>query len=361
MMKKFFVILSVAGLLLSTASCNKLPGGDADLGPGTLRVDWGEQETKGNTSTLAGESAINSLVIYVFDHNGRLDIAHNCTSAEISGKSASITVKSGTKTVFALANLTGTSLTNANAAKTLAELKAVSFTLGANTTSGLVMWAEKANVTISGGGNAPCALSMARYVSKIALKSVTNSLPGPYGAVKLKQAFLCNVTSNALVQGTPSDLGWVNQQATSDHAAANHVIGTGSYKASFEALTFKDLGNANLAAGGTVNYSTSDANGRYFYAFPNSVTTLPGGYTSTFTPTCTVLMLVVTISSVDYYYPIPLSSKLYANTDNTVAVTLTALGNTLADDPFKKIEKGTLNATITVSDWANGSTYVESI
>lgn len=351
-------------LVLGAAACNKQPiEGDGD---GLLTVTWGEEfETKGSTTTLTGEKQINSLVFFVFDHNGMLDIAHTCTSAEISAKSASIEVKTGTKTVYALANFTGTPATNIMGAATISQLEAVAFDLSMNTTSNFAMWAKKTGVSVTTSGGSTGNMSLARYVAKVALKSVKNSLPAPYGTATVKQAFLCNVVGNQNVAGNAALSTWYNQQATSDHAAANHVIGTGSYTAQCAGLTWKTPGTS-VASGATHTYSLTDQNGVYFYGFSNTVTTLPGttGYTNPFTQTCSVLMLVVTIKGVDYYYPIPLtknSSKLNANTDNTVDVTIVGLGNTLEEGPFNRIEKGTLTATVTVSDWTTGASYSESI
>ena len=55
-----------------------------------------------------------------------------------------------------------------------------------------------------------------------------------------------------------------------------------------------------------------------------------------------------------------LEKKLESNKDYKVDLTLIGLGNT-EDDPFKKIEKADLTATVSVSDWTTGATYTESI
>lgn len=362
-MKKFIFSFLSFVLLLALGACNKQPiEGD---GSGMLTVCWDEVGTKGATTTLTGEKAINSLVFFIFDHNGMLDIAHTCTAAEITAKSASIEVKTGTKTVYALANFTGTPLTNINGATMLSQLEDVNFDLSMNTTSNFAMWAKKTGVNVTTSGGSTGNMSLSRYVAKVALKSVTNSLPAPYGTVTVKQAFLCNVVGNQNVAGSAALTTWYNQQATPDHGGANHVIGTGSYAAQCSELTYKAPGT-NVASGATASYSLTDANGVYFYGMRNTVTTLPGttGYSTPFSQTCSVLMLVVTIKSVDYYYPIPLTkggSTLNANTDNTVDVTIVGLGNTIDEGVFNRIEKGSLTATVTVTEWASGSSYTESI
>jgi hypothetical protein len=81
-------------------------------------------------------------MLYVFDSNGMLDIAHSCTSAEIQAKQAVMAVKTGKKTIYALANYRGDALNAANAKATVAELEQVPVILGDNRTDGLLMTAS---------------------------------------------------------------------------------------------------------------------------------------------------------------------------------------------------------------------------
>ena len=295
-------------------------------------------------------------------HNGMLDVAHNCDASELAAKSATFPVKVGTgKTVYAIANMTAGSAARvaADGCSTLAGLEAVAFDLSLNTSSNFVMWAKKTNLTVAAAGSDAGTLSLSRYAAKIALRKVTNSLPAPYGAITLKHAFLCNVVGNQNVAGSASLSTWYNQEGTKAHANASNVIAAAADAACSD-LTFRTLGES-VANGANRSYSTTDGNGKYFYGFRNTVTTLPSGFHSTFVQTCTVLMLVATVGGVDYYYPIPLGNALAANSDNVVDVTLTGLGNTVAEGVFNKIEKGNLKATVSVSDWTNGSTYTETL
>ena len=313
-------------ILLASVACTQEP---LPEGTGRLTVDLdGIAATKAITGATAAEMQVKTLNLYVFDANGMLDLSHACTEAEIGAKKAVMNVKTGSKTVYALANFRGNLLSAANGKATRTELEQVPIGLGDNsTTEGLLMTAS-GNVTVASGSGGQAALTLSRPVARVALGSVTNKLPAPYGTVRVLRAFLCNV--------------------------AAHVIGTSGHAAQVPALTYADL-NEDVTQKEQHPFSN-----RFFYAFPNARTNPNNGHTSPFSPTATVLMVVVQIRNVPYYYPVVLEKKLESNKDYKVDLTLIGLGNT-EDDPFKKIEKADLTATVSVSDWTTGATYTESI
>jgi len=363
-MKKILFVIGAVALLVGAGACKKIDS-VSENESSVLNVSWGDQETKGVTGQLTSESTINNMWFYVFDKNGMLEIAHECTADEINAKKASILCKvdAAAKTVWAIANVPAAVRTNLNSKAKIADLEAVSFSLADNNqpSIGFILKGKNTCTVASSGGS--CTIQLIRPVSKVALRSVKNTLPSPYGAITLKHAFLCNVVGNQNIAGIEAASSWLNQQATPDHGGANHVIGTGGYEAQEKGHTFALLGD-NVVLGATKTYPVNDNNGKYFYGMPNALTSEPGnpGYTSSFTPTCSVLMVVATILGTDYYYPIPLKQgKFLANTDNLVDVTLIGLGNTVEEGVFNKIEKATLTATVEVKDWETGSTYTETI
>ena len=102
------------------------------------------------------------------------------------------------------------------------------------------------------------------------------------------------------------------------------------------------------------------------YARPNSSTAEYNGYPATFSPTASVLMVVITILGKDYYYPVSLYKpgfidSLASNTDYTINLTVKGLGNTYEDGPFKKIVKETLVANVDVALWTGVDAYTETI
>lgn len=355
-MKNCIMFVCAAGLALS-AACAKLPerGSEPDS-ESRLTVNLEglpDLDTKATTAATEAEKKLTALNIYVFDANGMLDISHACTSKEISAKKATLKMKTGKKTVVAVANLSGSVLTAADKVCTLSELEAVAYSLSDNV-SAFVMYGKGAATVASGSGGS-VTVSLKRGVSRITLGSVKNSLPAAYGSLKLLRAFICNVAGNQNLAGSAATTSWLNQEATSDHKKT-HVIGTGSYKAQVEQLTFTTLASESLAVGSTKTYSPA----KPFYAFPNALKTPNNGFNSTFTPTATVLMVVVEIKGVRYYYPVPLKNGIEANTAYQVDLTISGLGNT-EDDPFAKIEKANLAATVSTSDWTTGTGISETI
>ncbi|MCR4860727.1 MAG: hypothetical protein K5910_08705 [Bacteroidales bacterium] len=354
-MKKIFIIASLAAGI--AVGCDKVPaampsGTDSSLTVSLEGLD--APGTKATTDGTASENAVNGLRLYVFDANGMLDVAHACTDAEMKAGKATLSIKTGTKTVYALANANEDLASRADAQYRLSGLEAVSYALSDNMPSGLVMRGskEKVSVTASGGS---ATVKLARGVARISLGSVKNSLPAPYGTVKLVHAFLCNVVGNQNLKGdeTPDNAKYLNQEATRGHAKAK-VIGTGSVEAECKDLTFNTLGES------VKQKATKKYTDKFFYAFPNALKTPNNGYNTTFSPTATVLMVVVSVKDTNYYYPVPLSGGLVANTEYKVDLTLSGLGNTV-DNPFARIEKGELTVTVSVSPWTTGKGISEVI
>ena len=337
-----FVLLSFAW-----CSCQREPA-PGDGGTLTVRLVG----TKAIIGASAAEMQVNSLNLYVFDAHGMLDQSHACTDAELSAGKAVIPVRTGGKTVYALANFQGDPLLAANACATQAELEEVAFRLGDNRPGGLLMTAS-ASATVTSGSGGSATLDLTRPVARVALGSVTNRLPAPFGTVRVLRAFLCNVVGNQNVGGYADPGVWYNPNATTDNVAG-HVIGKSGYAAQDAALTYQAL-DQDIAAGAGHTFSQ-----KFFYAFPNARTNPNNGHTAPFTPTATVLMVVVQIRNVPYYYPVALTGTLERNKDYRVDLTLVGLGNT-EDHPFDRIETAGFSAEVRVCDWTSGGTYDETL
>lgn len=352
-MKKTCILLSAAALF--AAGCSRLPAADPTGGESELTVNLcGLPESKATPGTDA-ENTVNNLSLYVFDADGMLDIVHACTTDEISRKTAKFPVKTGVKTVYAVANMNETVAARANAASLLSDLEAVTYSLSDNQPSGLVMRGSMASVAVSAASGGSASVDLVRGVSRVSLGSVKNNLPAPYGTVTVVDAFLCNVVGNQNLKGnaSPDPALFLNRDGTRGHVRSQ-VIGTGSNAAECANLTFCTLGD-NIASGGTKSYDN-----RFFYAFPNALTTPNNGFTDPFTPTATVLMTVVKIKGQNYYYPVVLKGGLAVNTEYKVDLTISGLGNK-EDNPFVKIEKGDLTATVQILPWTTGTPVSETI
>jgi hypothetical protein len=352
-MKKTCILLCAAAIF--AAGCSRLPAADPPGTESELTVNLcGLPDTKATPGTDA-ENAVNSLSLYVFDADGMLDIVHACTSDEIGRKTAKFPVKTGVKTVYAVANMNETVASRANATYLLSDLEAVSYSLSDNRPSGLLMRGSMPSVAVSAASGGAASVDLVRGVARISLGSVKNNLPAPYGTVKVVHAFLCNVVGNQNLKGNAAadPASFLNRDATRGHVRSQ-VIGTGSNTAECPDLTFCTLGD-DIASGATKTYGN-----RFFYAFPNALTTPNNGFSEPFTPTATVLMTVVRIKDRNYYYPVALKGGLAANTEYRVDLTVSGLGNK-EDDPFAKIDKGELTATVQVLPWTTGTPVSENI
>lgn len=355
-MKRLSIILSFVALL--AAACDKTPGPGEAVPEGELTVNltglW--DTTTKSTPGSAGENKLNRLTLYVFDAAGMLDVSHTCTDAEIAARQATVRTKTGRKTLCAVANMSAAMQAEADAKYRLADLDGVSYGLADNSPTSLVMRGVTTDVSVSSGSGGSATVNLVRGVSRVSLESVGNKLPAPFGTVTLRHAFLCNVVGNQnLGGGADADPGkYINREATRGHVR-NQVIGVGNVEAECKDLTFKTLGNQEVANGDARSFQNV-----FFYAFPNPLTTQNDGFHDSFTPTATVLMVVVTVKGTDYYYPVPLRNGLVANTEYKVSLTLAGLGNT-EDDPFARIDKGDMNATISVSPWNDGTPITETI
>lgn len=337
-------------LTILSCSCQRNPALD-DGGCLTVALS-GLADTKALIGASAAEMKVNSLNLYVFDANGMLDLSHACTVGELDARQAVLSVKTGAKTVYALANFQGAALAAANACMTCAELEQVAVGLGDNRPDGLLMTASAPVLVMSGSG-ASTTLDLSRSVARVALGSVTNKLPSPYGTVRVLRTFLCNVVGNQNVGGSAAPSVWYNRNATSDNVEG-HVIGKSGYAAQEEDLTYLSL-NQDLALGATHTFSQ-----KFLYAFPNALTNPNNGFTASFTSTATVLMVVVQVKGVPYYYPVALTGTLERNKDYKVDLTLIGLGNS-EDRPFDRIERAFLSAQVRVGDWTDGAAYNESL
>lgn len=324
-----------------------------------LTVNVDDLLTRAVTAPTTSEGTVNDLQVFVYDAGGNMDIVHPFTSGELSEKKASFSVKTGVKTVVAVANLSGTSLTAAYNTYNLSGLKAVALDLAANVSSAscVPVMTGSQTVTLSAIG-ATASIPLSRLISRVTLASVKNSLPAPYGSVTLKRAFLCNVVGNQNIDGSASATTWYNPNATKTNAAASDVIKLAN-DADIKDLTYRDLGET-VAVGAVCSYPAGATATKTFYGFPNPIKTSNNGWSSTFTPTATVLMIVAAIKGTDYYYPVALKSGLAANTEYAVNLVISGLGNT-EDKPFDKIEKGSLSASVSLKDWTTGTTITENI
>lgn len=303
------------------------------------------------TASQNYETQVNSVQILLFDaKTGKLD---KYLDAGTSISEIKFNVETGDKNIWAVVN--GPSLSSVGDVRALEESVVE---LGANNSTtpstGFIM-AGSAPCSV-GTTAARCTVAVSRFVSRVALVSVKNSLPEAYGAITVNSASLSNVVGNQTMAGNGTPSIWYNRFGRADESpqVASHIIDGSVYKASCQELTYRSIqsgvsSNSTLAP--TVPY--------LFYAMPNASTTAPSEFSSSFTDQRTVLVLRTSIAGDTYYYPVALDkSLLERNKSYTVAVEITGLGS---KDPNTPVEKEDCTVSVQVVGWSAGTIYDVSI
>ena len=361
-MKKASLILTALIGVLALSSCNKdiVPeGGNVEVDPlesSEIILDLNFPEAVATkavsayTTAQTYESQVNSVQILVFDSAGKIDKYLNAGN-KTSGISISTTA--GAKAVWAVVN--GPDLKSIG---TLSELQGTAITLGGNnsTTASTGFIMAGSNTCTVGTSSVSCAITVSRFVSRVALVSVTNSLPASYGSLTVNCAYLANVVGNQNLAGNASAATWYNKFGRADESTqvSSHIIDGSTYKASCEALTYKGI-SGTAAVGASHTPSTP----YLLYCFPNSSTTAPGKFSTSFTAQRSILVVKATVGGTACYYPVVLDDAAPArNASYTVALTITGPGSS---DPNEPVQKGSMTASITVSPWSSGAVYDETI
>lgn len=356
-MNKTYTLIAVACMAVCCTARVEVEHTDSDA---SLNLTFPQMmDTRATVAADEGEKHVGSLYLAVFDAAGKLEKSHECTADEIAGMGTdglTMTVKRGTKTVWAVANVDASKFANV---RSLAEFKSVQVSLA--DASGLDDFAmkgsvENVNVTPSSPANASIVLS--RFACRLVLTKVTNSLPESYGALQVKSIYLANVVCNDNIAQSASPSAWCNRLGHGGmQLKPETVVGNGSAVAENASFTFSTVA-ASVAAGQSKTLA-----GKQVYGFRNASETDPVERSSGFPSggCCSVLYVVATVGGVDYWYPIAVKG-LASNNNYNIELTITMPGQRPGDDDFGSlIDKGGIKALISVSDWTGGSTYTEEI
>ncbi|MBP3257972.1 MAG: hypothetical protein J6M23_08280 [Bacteroidales bacterium] len=428
-MKKLFNIslAALAAMVVGLTACNKNPQPEvvtepenpAEVvtpDPGLLVVsvnpENGIESKVAGASATAAESAIKSLQVFVFygetktqlgqtENNLETDIYKTYDGTE-NHKTELITTTVGQKYIYALANaprLRGITTVNS--------LKEQVMNLGYNSipSGGLVMagafdysWNEGANsgqINVLGKKkeitaytqNQPStyttvSINLYRLAARIELQSIEVDFTGTDlegQSFTVEEIYLKNVPNGVRMDGQNSTLlsgdmtYWTNK--ISKEASPKDKAGLDVTGLVFESIAGEDK---NILAGGSGNPTKSTKTyGRYFYSYPNPITTdVTGGTPSTFTQRRTRIVIHAKIGGVDSYYPvsiadptnfIPADSSTPANSAthsqivgnhkyviSKMKITSKGLPDDTIDEP---IVTGRAEVTVTVQDW-NGNTVL---
>ena len=170
-------------------------------------------------------------------------------------------------------------------------------------------------------------------VSRVVLSGVTCNIPKQHGGMTVDCVFLGNANTRQYFYGEVD--GMVNVDGlASDYSP----IGKGGVTGSFGSYLYRKVGK-------TVECDETHSEKYYMYCQPNSGNK----------HTC--LYLLATIGGCQYYYRVPLTNGLKANTTCTVDLKVTNLGS--SEPPTGDMQKGDIKALISFEDWISGNRYVE--
>ena len=378
-------ILAMA-LLLGAVACNKEPAfetipKEASGETGILSIilagdDVGTKALTAYTEAIDYETKVNSVQLLIFNGDGDLVKDARFTSSFTSMQTS---IPTGTYTVWAIVNDYLEYVYNEW--EIYDEFMAYISVLDDNSISGKsFVMSGSASCTVKANTTSSCPISVKRLVGRVALNSVKFNLPKGYD-IYLDYAYLSNVCGKCLYDGNAlsSDYYydmwefpyWLNydgyQSLPADpeddfYIQTSRKKITGASTAQLPALTAFDFGFCEMGVSDTWTRDDDDFSHVLFYGYPNCSTRNPSGPHTYFEDQKTCLVVVADIYS-GYgnggtnYYVIPLDS-FEANKTYTIDLTITGFGT---DDPNKPVEKGTVNASITVSGWSSGQVIDKTI
>lgn len=318
------ILWAIAFLIIATASCQKnaIPESPETVldGPtGQILLSIGQPETKVAVADMA-EHRINQVQVFIFNSAGQLEtdrMATNASPATSATLQLSLTAKIGKKTIVALVNAPR------QKPASLSQLEAAVSDLNENSVNNLVMIGkESVAVEEYNGTPGTCTIPVSKLASAVVLTEVTANFTGTVlegSSFVIKEVYVKNVVGR-VPYGSPS--------SGTDYRYNKAKLDTTPL-----ALTY-DACNLSGTAVAKPN--------RAFYVYPN---TKKG-------ETC--LVIHAQVGGKDTYYPFDLP-VLEANKKYSVSVNITMLGKP-DDNDDTRIAVGTLQPTITVSDWDKTAT-----
>ena len=320
-----------------------------EMGILNISIDALLQTKAASTTATTYESKLNKMRVLVYDASNAL---YKDVTLESPFTSKTIdNVKKGTYSVYALANTcAAVSLvaSSTDLAGTAVSLSDCSLSDG----TGFVMFSDQTNVNVTPGTTpTPVNLSVKRFPARVKLVSVKNALPAALGDLKVEQVMLINGYSSWTLGGTGSASTAMNAAGRKSGGSGDIISAAGD--ADFGAYTFKAVPTADqtLASG-----SSAKQYGYCFYSLPNTVTTDKTG--SKVTGGKARLVVKATYGGKSYYYPVTLNDGIERNKCYEITLIISGSGS---DDPNVPVEKGSIGATITVTDWLSGGEYTETI
>ena len=305
-MKKTINLAAALGAITLLAGCTEnIPSGiEKEYSEALLTVSLSPSSTKFSADE---ESAISGIQIFVFDSKGDFETKKSGDSPVLE-----LSCTQGRKTIWALA--AAPSLNPA----TERELLETVTRLEDNAPGAFVMSGSR---SLEVSGSTSVEITIKRYVARVSLGRITNSLSGVYASREfvVRGVYLTNVAGNT-TYGLSAPTLWYNKMGKDSNPAETLISCSG----------------------------VSD--GEYtFYPYPNpSESDASGG---TWSSRHTKLVVEASIGGAICYYPIVLPVLQRNKTYTITELTVTMPGS---DNPDIPIDKGSLNFNILVEDWETG-------
>ena len=310
-MNNYSRILTLPAMLLLAFGCAEMPQAES-----ASPLDDDARAVISTKVSGANEASVSDLQVFVFDSEGNFEI-----KGSGNGQSIEMGCTKGRKTIWALAGAPELHPSNE------VELLNTVTRLEDNDLNSFVMSGSR---SLEVGGTTDVELAVKRYVAKVSLGRIINSLSGAYASKELiiKDVYLLNVAANTTL-GLSSPTQWYNKMGK-ENTPADHLIAQGDISAS-------------VAPGGSCNLDC------VFYPYPNPTEGNANG--GTWSERHTKLVVEASIGGVTCYYPVVLP-VLQRNRTYTISdLTITMFGS---DNPDIPIDKGTVEFSILVEDWETG-------
>ncbi|MBR1537944.1 MAG: hypothetical protein IJ636_00385, partial [Bacteroidales bacterium] len=214
---------------------------------------------------------------------------------------------------------------------------------------------SEGSVTVRSESDAPvrAVIAVRRFVGRVRLTSVKNSLPAVYGALKVDCVFLENALGTWTFGATdaPSDyVNYAGRKAGRNTSADESDFIKSAADAGCAALTFNSV-NRSVAAASQESFSLP------FYSLPNKVTAADDHFEgATSGDACTRLVVRASYGengAQQWYYPVTIPN-LERNKSYDVSFIISGPG---VKDPNQRVSSGNLDVVISVDPWVSGDEY----
>lgn len=366
--------------LVSAVACN---GGKLDSSSEGSPVEvlvsirGTKNATKVVTPAYADESKVNSLQVFVF--NGEELEAHRMVSNALS---TLIPATAGERSVWAVTNSPDI-YSSVNASEenplTLTKLKGFISDLSHNHTDSFVMVGSVTQELVDGGN---VLIDVKRIVSRVSISKISASLKDYREgySVRIDKLYLINVPMNTTLDFSSESSAWINKLGHVDgmmdellcdnvsSGEASVIVRNNVYKKDgnvipeHEAYVYDKMlvGQYELTEGVTMETENAYEKEHVFYSYPNRFGTDDGNssiVSDQWSPRGSILVIEATMIESDGvtehpgYYPIMLPRLERNKTYSIEEVRITRLPG---DVPYKPIETGESQVTISVHEWELG-------